>query len=366
MFTFIYLSAFASQGGIERFNRAFICALSQNFNKVAFHSVYDNKKDIDKRYLIQGDFIGFQFSKIWTIIKITVSALFKKSNVIIIAHLNLAPIALIIKFFRPKQKMVLIAHGIDVWNQTNYFKVKFLNKVDKIWAVSNYTKSKIVAQYNISNDKIEIFPNTLDPFFDANSESIEVSELKKRYDINENKKIILTLCRISAHEGYKGYDRVVEALAQIDSSNIIYLIAGKYDLVEKRRIEVLAKKMKVDNCIRFTSFIDEKEIVAHYKLANLFIMPSFNEGFGIVFLEAMACGIPVIAGNIDGSVDALKNGELGSLINPNDINEIAREINKQLVINKEHNEGEKLSNKAYEIFGFQKFKELQSQLLNKM
>ena len=52
----------------------------------------------------------------------------------------------------------------------------------------------------------------------------------------------------------------------------------------------------------------DEELVDHYNLSNVFLMPSYGEGFGIVFLEALSCGIPVIAGNTDGSKDALMNG----------------------------------------------------------
>src|SRR5262249_38877932 len=58
------------------------------------------------------------------------------------------------------------------------------------------------------------------------------------------------------------------------------------------------------------------ELAEHYRLADVFIMPSVKEGFGIVFLEAAACGVPVIGGNEDGSWDALREGRLGRAIDP--------------------------------------------------
>ena len=61
-------------------------------------------------------------------------------------------------------------------------------------------------------------------------------------------------------------------------------------------------------------------------LADVFVMPSTGEGFGIVFLEAMACGCPVVAGNRDGSVDALAHGELGRLVDPHSSEELLRAL----------------------------------------
>lgn len=70
-----------------------------------------------------------------------------------------------------------------------------------------------------------------------------------------------------------------------------------------------------------------------HRLADVFAMPSTGEGFGIVFLEAMACGTPVVAGNCDGAVDALDRGRLGKLVDPNDVSAIANGINS--LLNKE-------------------------------
>jgi glycosyltransferase involved in cell wall biosynthesis len=94
-------------------------------------------------------------------------------------------------------------------------------------------------------------------------------------------------------------------------------------------------------------------------MADLFIMPSQKEGFGIVFIEAMACGLPVIAGNKDGSVDALKNGELGILVDPDDKDQILEALETELKDRDLKNKLKlktDLQKKVIDVFGFDTFK----------
>ncbi|MEO7534674.1 MAG: glycosyltransferase family 4 protein, partial [Ferruginibacter sp.] len=91
----------------------------------------------------------------------------------------------------------------------------------------------------------------------------------------------------------------------------------------------------------------------HFNIADIYIMPSTGEGFGIVFIEALFYGKPVIAGNQDGSVDALGNGEFGLLVNPNDNDEIVAAVRKVLA-NKEACLPDE--EKVMEKFGFDRYK----------
>ena len=79
-----------------------------------------------------------------------------------------------------------------------------------------------------------------------------------------------------------------------------------------------------------TGFVEESELVDHFLMADLFVLPSSNEGFGIVFIEALACGLPVVCGNVDGSIDAIKNGLLGRAINPNNLAELENALTEEL------------------------------------
>jgi glycosyltransferase involved in cell wall biosynthesis len=130
------------------------------------------------------------------------------------------------------------------------------------------------------------------------------------------------LGRLSPAERYKGHDRIIRVLPELISRHpdLAYVIVG--DGLDRGRLEALAAEVGVQAAVVFTGRIPEGEKTDHYRLADAFAMPSTGEGFGFTFLEAAACGIPVLGGNRDGSRDALRDGELGCVVDPDDPQEL--------------------------------------------
>ena len=86
-----------------------------------------------------------------------------------------------------------------------------------------------------------------------------------------------------------------------------YVVIGRGD--DQPRLAQLAADLGVADRVIFAGFVPDEALIDHYRLADVYVMPS-KEGFGIVYLEAMACGVPVIAGDDDGSADPLQDGRL--------------------------------------------------------
>src|SRR5207244_354980 len=91
---------------------------------------------------------------------------------------------------------------------------------------------------------------------------------------------------------------------------------------DRLRLKGLSERLGLQDLVQFRGLVPEHALPQAYSDADVFVMPSVKEGFGIVFLEALACGTPVIGGRADGSVDALLGGQLGTLIDPTDIAEL--------------------------------------------
>jgi glycosyltransferase involved in cell wall biosynthesis len=130
--------------------------------------------------------------------------------------------------------------------------------------------------------------------------------------------VLLTIGRLPGSERYKGHDRIIALLDKLSAAvpDLAYLIVG--DGNDRPRLEELVKKTGNQNRVVFAGRIAEAEKIDHYNLADAFAMPSLSEGFGFVFLEAAAGGLPVLGGSRDGSRDALVDGRLGVMVDPED------------------------------------------------
>lgn len=365
---FLNLSAFSLTGGIEKFNRAFLKALSEleREGKVIADSfsAYDDK--VDDRYFNVVNYTGFKSNRIKFVLAVWREAF--KYDTIILGHINLSLTAWGIKYMFPKKEIVLITHGIEVWEKLSGIKGYIVKNADKVFAVSSYTKETIVRVQKLLPQKIFVFHNTIDPYFSYPTVFEKPEYLMKRYGLEVKDSVIFTLTRLSASEKYKGYDKIIDVLPLLKKSipGIRYILSGQSDERERRRLTALKKQHQLSESVQLTGFIKDEEVVDHFLLADVFIMPSRKEGFGIVFIEAMACGLSVIAGNKDGSVDALQHGTLGQLIDPDNEKEIFKALqytfsSKEKLMNT--NGKKELQQKVKDVFGFDKYKNNLEKLL---
>lgn len=329
---FLTLRVFSATGGIEKVCRVFGKALSDislatKGMQVHVFSLYDKKEDVDTKYIPADVFRGFGMAKIRFIISSLRQA--SRCDNIVVSHINLLSVGYLAKILFPQKKLLLFAHGIEVWKPLTGIRKKMLGKCDSILAVSNFTKDRLIQQHRIDEKKITVLNNCLDPYLPA-PHSEKDKGLMEKYGIKKADIVLFTLTRLSSKELYKGYDHVLLSLKGLKENHgdIKYIIAGKYDEQEKKRLDDIISNTGIGNEVIFTGYIPDEELAAHFSLADVYVMPSKKEGFGIVFIEAMYYGLPVIAGNKDGSADALQNGQLGMLVDCDNPSEIKNAIEK--------------------------------------
>lgn len=178
---------------------------------------------------------------------------------------------------------------------------------------SRYTYG-LVSELGVDPRRIAIISPGVDP--DRFAPGPVPSELGRKLNV-EGKLVLLTVGRLQRR---KGHDKVIEALPSILERvpNLVYLIAG--DGEEEPALRRLAEQRGVNEAVRFLGRIAEEQLPTLYNLADIFLMANRTmpggdvEGFGIVFLEASACGKVVVGGRSGGTVDAVRNGVTGLLI----------------------------------------------------
>lgn len=329
---FIYLAAFSKTGGIEKVNRTILKVLADGFTdrKVAqAYGVYDDF--IDARYFPRYLFTGFSGDRVSFLWRLLTKPIPWKQ--VVVGHVNLAPAVHLLLWRKPGLQVTVMAHGIEVWSPLNRSKKRLLQRADKVISVSEYTKKQLIEVNGVKPERIVVQPNCLDPYYVPTVQERRPAYLKRRYHLEPGNKILLTVARLDSNEQYKGYDNVLTAIATLHKGRpeLKYLLCGKTDKQELERINRLIDRLGIRDSVIMPGFIPDDELVDHYALADVFVMPSKKEGFGIVFIEAAACGTTVIAGNGDGSKEALLNGEIGTLVEPDDVDMLARAINTAIV-----------------------------------
>jgi len=233
---------------------------------------------------------------------------------------------------------LIYAYAMEVTNNHNVQLKRWVAEEAKaIIAISQYTRVQVEKYWGFRLARIYL----IHPGTDVNRFYPQVNPTKIRAKCGlDGKKIILTVGRLAAPERYKGHDYIIAGMPRIlhEVPEAVYLVVG--DGTDRGRLETLTRNYNIDGQVIFTGEVSEEELPEFYAASDVFVMPSregknnkggtLTEGFGIVFLEANASMKPVIGGRIGGVLDAVIDGVTGLLVDPNDIDEIAKAIIKLL------------------------------------
>lgn len=239
-----------------------------------------------------------------------------RPDFIVSTHLNFGPAAHLAKQLFGV-RYALIVHGIDVHDALPPLRRAALRAADMIIVVSAWTRQRLADRVDVSGERVEILPNTVDEL--RFTPAGKPQPLVERYGLAPEERVVLTVARLDPKEAYKGYDRVLQALPAVRAAcgPVRYILVGRG--ADAARIQAMTRELHLESTVTMPGFVEERELSDHYRLADVFAMPSTGEGFGIAFLEALACGTPVLAGNQDGSADAVDGGKLGLLVDPMDV-----------------------------------------------
>jgi len=321
--------AFGGWGGIAKFNRDFLAAVSSYGATTAVVVVPRHvvgpvgslPEKLDYRQRAARGRVAFLAEVV------RLAATGGRFDLIVSGHINLAPFAWALGAIK-RAPSIMIIHGIDAWRPTSR-KVANLaaGRMGGVIAVSQTTMSRFKTWAGMGHAAAFVLPNTVS--LDRWQSGRGSDDLRDRYRLR-GRTVLMTLARLDSSERYKGIDEVLGVLAALaeEIPNLAYLIVG--DGTDRSRLEAEAGRLGVAGRVVFAGRIDEERKADHYRLADAFVMPGRGEGFGIVYLEALACGVPVVGSVLDGSRDALLGGRLGVLVDPDDRADLLRGIHEAL------------------------------------
>jgi phosphatidylinositol alpha-1,6-mannosyltransferase len=242
-----------------------------------------------------------------------------------------APLGLMAKGLRKAgaKKILALTHGHEVWWAKvfpfNVAMKKIGSDVDHLTYLGEFTRSAISKALKNENSKamVKIAPGVNTEHFIPRPDAFE---LRNSLGLND-KKIIISVGRL-VHR--KGQDKLIQAMPtvirKIPNAHLLLVGEGPYE----SRLKKIVEKLLLEQHVTFVGRVLYDKLPTYLSAANLFAMPSRSrlfglevEGLGIVYLEASACGIPVLAGNSGGAPDAVIEGVTGLCVNGTDVSAIA-------------------------------------------
>ena len=188
---------------------------------------------------------------------------------------------------------------------------------DHILADSQATKDDLQELYDTAADKITVLYSGVSSRFQPVADEARLDQVKTKYGLTG----LDYLLSVGTVQPRKNYSRVIRALASLrqQGCDLRYVIAGGKGWLEDEMRQTIAET-KLGDAVHLLGFVDDDDLPALYSAARMLVMPSLYEGFGLPILEAMACGIPVIASNLSSLPEVV--GEAGILVDPLDIDAI--------------------------------------------
>lgn len=244
-----------------------------------------------------------------------------RPDIVFCGHLFMAPLCLLLAR-QVGARLLVQTHGVEIWDPPSKAQRLALEAADLVLAVSRDTRRRVLEWSVNDPENVAVISNTVGDEFTPG----DGSAMRTRMGLT-GRKVLLSVSRLDARQRYKGQDRVIPLLPRLSElgHDVVYLIAGSGD--DRPRLEALAGAHGVSDRVRFLGKVPDDDLASLYRAADLFVMPSSGEGFGIVFIQAMACGTPAIGLAVGGATDALCDGALGVAVSEAGL---ARAIDQQL------------------------------------
>jgi phosphatidyl-myo-inositol dimannoside synthase len=288
----------------------------------------------------------------------------QQPSVVVALHPNLAPIISAMKILAPGMRNVVVVHGVEVWTPLPVIRRWALQSADRVLAPSQHTLATAIKEQRLAIGKGRKLAWSLGPQFDAQAAASGASPLPQGFPKG---RVILTVGRWDASEAYKGVDQLIAALPALVKSFPDVQLVAVGEGSDLPRLKSLARESRVSEHVHFLPFLDHDRLPSAYDHCEIFAMPSRGEGFGLVFIEAMARGKPVIGGAHGGTPDIISDGIDGFLVPFGNVALLADRLTRLLTSDSLRQEmGAQALAKARRDFTFARFSSELALILNEL
>ena len=322
-------------GGVQEAGRQTALALDELSRRYGFSAEFLSLNDSPPvcSFVLGGREISIRafgrskFSFVIAVLRAARSLEASGPRIILAFHPNLAPPASWAAFASPGAKLAVVSHGVDVWQALPASRRRALHRADIALAPSEFTCERLHTVQHVAQEKIRRLPWALSPEVLSLADSPEKLTPPPAFPVG---RVVLAVGRWAKLERYKGADDLIRAVAQLRSSigELQLVLVGSGD--DLPRLQQLARTSGVSEDVHFFSGISNEALAACYSRAEIFALPSSGEGFGFVFLEAMAFRKPVIAAAAGGATDIVRSEVNGLLVPPGDAQQLAAALTRLL------------------------------------
>jgi phosphatidyl-myo-inositol dimannoside synthase len=244
----------------------------------------------------------------------------RRAKLVLVGHPNLAPVAQAMRIVSPRLRTIVSTHGMEIWEPLSVVRRNALRRANVVLAPSRDTADQVSMQQHVARERIRVLPWALDPQFEALLTPSMQAALPADFPSG---RVVLTVGRWVANERYKGMDTLITALPRLLTQwpELQLVAVGEGD--DRAWLENLSEERGVSRHVHFLSGLSYAELAACYGACEMFALPSRGEGFGLVYLEAMALGKPVIGGAHGGAPEVIRDGVTGYLVQHGDAIQLA-------------------------------------------
>lgn len=300
-------------GGIQQVNRSLMQALTSERLEIPMElqafSYLDRAEDLPSPAPAAANFFGHGGWRSALVARFSHAVLRFQPDLVLFTHVHLLPLMLACRLLSPRTKIAVLCHGVEVWEPLPMVLRRGLQAADAVVCPSEFTKSRVASLQGIPRERIHVIPHGLPPDWKSLGSSPVSSSCSEP--------MLLSVARMSrddARYGRKGIEDVLQALPAVlgRCPQARYVVVGDGD--DRSRLQLLAQQLGVSHAVEFRGPLCDDARDRAYAEASIFVLPTTIEGFGLVFLEAMAHGLPVVASRAGAAPEVVLDQQTGMLV----------------------------------------------------